>query len=145
MMNNEDLERKMAFIVNQQAQFTVDIDKLREAQAKTEEMVIHLTAAQAKTEEVVIHLAAAQAKTEEVVTRLAYVTNEGFKEVNAKIDALVNSQIALQDSQKELQDSQKELQGSQKELQDSHKLTEESVRQLSMTVDRYFKNRRNGD
>jgi uncharacterized protein YjcR len=109
MMSNEDFERKMAFIVNQQAQFAVDIEKLREAQAKTEEAMTHL--------------AGAQAKTEEVLTRLAYVTNEGFKDVNAKIDALVNSHVALQDS---------------------HKLTEESLRQLSATVDRYFKNRHNG-
>jgi chromosome segregation ATPase len=151
MMNNEDFERKMAFIVNQQAQFAVDIDKLRETQAKTEETVNQLAAAQIQTE-------AAQRKTEEVLTRLAYVTNEGFKDVNRKIDALVNSQIALQDSHKSLQDSQKELQHSQielqhsqielqvsqKELQDSHRLTEESVRQLTMTVDRYFKNRQNG-
>ncbi len=165
MMNNEEFERKMVFIVNQQAQFVVDIEKLREAQAKTEETVNHLAAAQIQTE-------AAQRKTEEVLTRLAYVTNEGFKDVNRKIDALVNSQIALQDShksmqdsqrelqvshksmqdsqtglqdsQRELQDSQKELQHSQRELQDSHKLTEESLRQLTMTVDRYFKNRQNG-
>ena len=100
MTNNEDLERKMAFIVNQQAQFAVDIDKLREAQDKTEESIDRLVAAQAKTEETLTYLGAAQSKTEEVVTRLAYVTNEGFKDVNAKIDALVNSQIELQESQK---------------------------------------------
>jgi hypothetical protein len=100
MMNNEDFERKMTFIVNQQAQFAVDIDKLRQAQAET-------VAAQTKTEETLTHLSAAQIETavalkkaEDVVTRLAYVTNVGFKDTNAKIDALINSQIELQDSQK---------------------------------------------
>lgn len=90
MMNNEDLERKMAFIVNQQAQFTVDIDKLREAQTETEKSIDRLVAAQAKTEE--------------VVTRLTYVTNEGFKEVNAKINALVNSQLETDEKFRQLLD-----------------------------------------
>ncbi len=100
MMNNEDFERKMTFIVNQQAQFAVDVDKLRERQDKTSESIDRLVAAQARTDEELTLLAAAQIKTEEVVTRLAYVTNEGFKDVNAKINALVNSQIELRESQK---------------------------------------------
>ena len=90
MMNNEEFERKMVFIVNQQARFAVDIDKLREAQTETEKSIDRLVAAQAKTDE--------------VVTRLAYVTNEGFKEVNAKINALVNSQLETDEKFRQLLD-----------------------------------------
>ena len=71
-MNLDETERKISFIVQQQAQFNADMMKLRESQAQTDQ----------------------------VVARLAYVTLEGFKDVNAKIDALVDSQIQLSDAQK---------------------------------------------
>jgi hypothetical protein len=72
MMNNEDLQRKMAFIVEQQAQFAFGIQRLEESQARTDQVV---------------------AQTGEIVARLANVTLEGFEGVNAKIDALVDLQI----------------------------------------------------
>jgi uncharacterized protein YehS (DUF1456 family) len=74
MMNNEELERRMAFIVEQQAQFATDIQQLKEVQVQTEN----------------------------VVGQLAAATLEGFKDVNAKIDALVNAQIRLNESQAQL-------------------------------------------
>ena len=70
-MNNEEIERRMAFIVEQQAQFASDIQQLREVQQQTEN----------------------------VVGRLANATVEGFKDTNVKIDALVDSQIKLTESQ----------------------------------------------
>jgi len=95
MMSNEELERRMAFIVEQQARFTVDIQQLRESQSE---------------------LQATQAQTEQIVARLANVTLEGFKDVNIKINALVDSQIR----------------------------TDENVRNLVAVVDRYFSEGRNG-
>lgn len=71
-MNNEEIERKMNFIVEQQAQFASDIQQLQESQAKTDQVV---------------------AQTGEIVARLATVTHAGFGEVNAKINALVDAQI----------------------------------------------------
>ena len=71
-MSNEEFEKKMEFIVEQQAQFSSDIQQLRQAQAETGEVI---------------------AQTGEIVGRLAHVTLEGFKDVNAKIDALVDGQI----------------------------------------------------
>lgn len=91
-MTNEELERKMEFIIEQQAQFAADIQQLREAQAQTDR----------------------------VVARLASVTLEGFKDVNAKIDALVDSQIKLTDAQAQ---------------------TDENLRNLIAVVDRYFSGR----
>ena len=96
MMSNEELERKMAFIVEQQAQFASDIQRLEESQARTDQVV---------------------AQTGEIVARLANVTNIGFNDVNAKINALVDSQMR----------------------------TDENVRNLVAVVDRYFSEGRNGN
>lgn len=79
MMNNEEIERKMNFIVEQQAQFASDIQLLQESQARTDQVV-------AQTAETVAQMG-------DVVTRLATVTHAGFAEVNAKIKALVDAQI----------------------------------------------------
>jgi len=49
-MSNEDFERKMAFIVEQQAQFASGIQQLREVQTQ-------LQATQVQTEQVVARLA----------------------------------------------------------------------------------------
>jgi len=87
-MSNEELDRKMAFIVEQQAQFAADIQQLQ----------------------------ATQQQTENVVGRLANATLSGFNDVNAKINALVDSQIR----------------------------TDESLRNLIAVVDRYFSQGRNG-
>ena len=95
-MSNEELERRMAFIVEQQAQFASDIQQLREAQTQTDQVV---------------------AQTGEIVARLANVTLEGFKDVNAKINVLVDSQIR----------------------------TDENLRNLVAVVDRYFSEGRNGE
>lgn len=101
-MTNEEFEKKMEFIVEQQAQFATDIQQLRETQAQ---------------------LQATQVQTEHVVARLANVTLEGFKDVNAKIDALVDSQIKLTEAQSR---------------------TDENLRNLIVVVDRYFSEGRNG-
>jgi chromosome segregation ATPase len=124
MMNNEELDRKMAFIVEQQAQFTVDIQQLRESQAQTEQ----------------------------IVNRLAYVTNVGFKDVNAKIDALVDAQNRTEDEIRRLTDSQKktdeQLKQTDKQLKqtDEHlKRTDEKFRKVLDRLDRRSDNGRNSD
>jgi ABC-type transporter Mla subunit MlaD len=102
-MSNEELERRMAFIVEQQAQFASDIHQLREAQTQTDQVV---------------------AQTGEIVARLANVTLEGFKDVNAKINALVDSQIRTDENLSR---------------------TDENLRNLIAVVDRYFREGRNGE
>jgi len=116
MMNNEDLQRKMAFIVEQQAQFASDIQRLQESQARTDQVV-------AQTGEIVAQTGEIVAQTGEIVARLANVTFEGFKDVNAKIDALVDSQIRT----------------------DEHvSRTDENLRNLIVVVNRYFTDGREG-
>ena len=94
-MNNEEFEKRMDFIVEQQAQFTTDIQQLRESQAQTDQLV----------------------------NRLAAVTLEGFKDVNANIDALVDSHLRLEEAQAR---------------------TDEALRNLIAVGDRYFREARNG-
>ena len=88
MNYNEDFERNMAFISDQQAQFALGMQQVREAQAENEK---------------------ARAHTEQIVARLAYATLEGSKDTNAKINALVDSQIRYEASMQRLQDVIKEL------------------------------------
>jgi hypothetical protein len=95
-MTNEEFERRMEFQLEQQAQFSADMQQLREAQAQTLE----------------------------IVTRLANGTVEGFKDVKARIDALVDSQIRTDEKIKALTDN---------------------VQNLTAIVDRYFTEGRNGN
>ena len=96
MMNNEEFEKRKEFILEQQAQFSADIQQLRKAQSQTDS----------------------------VVARLANVTLEGFNDVNAKINALVDSQINLAEAQSR---------------------TDENLRNLIAVVDRHFSEGRNGN
>ncbi len=102
-MTNEGFEKKKEFILQQQAQFAVDMQQLREAQAKTDQVVT---------------------QTVEIVGRLANATLEGFKDVNAKIDVLVDSQINLSEAQSR---------------------THKDLTNLIAVVDRYFTEGRNGN
>ena len=80
-MSNEEMNKKMGFIVEQQAKFAADIEILREIQAADArrlgdgllsmmDIVGHLTRTQIRTEETVNTLALAQAQTEERLTIL---------------------------------------------------------------------------
>ncbi|MDT7809960.1 MAG: hypothetical protein QOJ70_3773 [Acidobacteriota bacterium] len=101
-MTNEEMQKTMQFIIEQQAQFTVNIQKLQESQAKTDDRVTVL---------------------ESLVTRLAAATVEGFKDTNAKINALVDAQIRTDENLNR---------------------TNEEVRNLTAVVDRHFREGRNG-
>ena len=87
--------KEKCFLSLSSKQFASDIQQLREAQELTSQTV---------------------AQTGEIVARLANVTLEGFRNVNAKIDALLDSQIR----------------------------TDDNLRNLMAAVDRYFSEGRNG-
>jgi hypothetical protein len=101
-MSNEEFERYRDFILEQQAQFAAN---MQTHDARFEQL-------------------------ENLVNRLAAVTLEGFKDVNAKIDALVDSHIRLAEDQAK--------------TAANLALTEENLRNLVAVVDRYFSERRNG-
>jgi len=119
-MNNEEFDRKMAFIVEQQAQFASDIQLLQESQAQLQE-------SQARTDRVVAQTAEFVGQMGEVVTRLANVTHAGFTEVNAKINALVDAQIRTEEN----------LMRTDKNVAS----TDESLKNLIAVVDRYLSGR----
>lgn len=98
-MSSEDFNGKMEFIIEQQAQFAADIQQLREAQARTDQML----------------------------NRLAAVTLEGFKDVNAKIDALADSQLRLQEAQERTSENVRGI--------------GEDLKNLIAIVDGYFRER----
>ena len=141
MMNNEEFERKMVFIVNQQAKFAVDIDLLHEAQARTEQNLDRLGDRVTAMGDQVVALTDVVTRIEEVVIRLAYVTSEGFKQLIGKVDAVVDSQIRTDDALKALQkrtdEKFQELAASQartdekfQELAASQARTEETLRKF---------------
>jgi hypothetical protein len=121
-MNNEEFDRKMAFIVEQQAQFASDIQQLQESQ-------VQLQASQAQTDQVVAQTSAVVGQMGEVVIRLANVTHAGFTEVNAKINALVDAQIRTEEN----------LARTDKNVAS----TDENLKKLIAVVNRYL-GRRNG-
>lgn len=105
-MNNEEWDKKADFILNQQAQFSADIGQLKEAMGRLENLVTRLgTFTFSKFEEL-------EAK-----------TAEKFGDVDAKIAALVDSQIRTEEIARE---------------------NTENIRNLTAVVDRYFAERNGG-
>ena len=80
-MTYEEMQKTMQFILEQQAQFTVDIQQLKESQVKTDETVGQLTG---------------------VVAHLAAETRAGFQELRGSISALVDAQIRNEENIKNL-------------------------------------------
>jgi predicted nucleic acid-binding Zn-ribbon protein len=78
MSNEEKIQKQIEFIIEHQAQFTSDIQQLREVQATTENLL----------------------------GRLAAATAAGFKGLNEKVSTLVDSQIQTQDSLVRLAEAQ---------------------------------------
>ena len=126
-MNNEEFDRKMAFIVEQQVQFASDIQQLQESQARTEQIVAHTAETVGLTAETVAQMG-------DVVTRLANVTHTGFTEVNAKINALLDAQIRTEEN---LARTQENLMLTNRNVAS----TDESLKNLIAVVDRYLSGR----
>ena len=122
-MHNEEIERKMNFIVEQQAQFASDIQQLQESQARTEQVVARTAETVALSAEAVSQTAETVTQMGDVLTRLAKVTHAGFTEVNAKINALVDAQIRTEEGLAR---------------------TDENLNNFIAAVDRRFREDRNG-
>src|SRR5215204_4194994 len=82
-MNNQEFEDKMTFIMERHARFAAHLEmrEVREAEFEQRHKVWKV-------------------EIEDLLTRLPRVTNEGFKDTNAKINALIDSQIRLEDEQR---------------------------------------------
>ena len=126
-MHNEEFDKKMAFIVEQQAQFASDIQLLQESQAQLQQSQAQFQESQARTDQVVAQTAEVVGQMGAVVTRLANVTHAGFTGVNAKINALVDAQIRTEEH---LIRTDKNVAG-----------TDESLKTLIAVIDRYLSSR----
>ena len=89
MMSNEEWERKMDFLLNQQAQFDVDMRRLEAAQARTDETV-------ERAAKNISHLAGFTNEGFGLIMNLFKETDtkfkETFKETHNEINALKESQ-----------------------------------------------------
>src|ERR1043165_9791448 len=85
-MTNEQFERRMEFIVQQQAQFAVDIQQLQDAQAELTKKHNGLTDALTTVVGMVGKLATAQERTDEQLSELANKQAETDDRLNALID-----------------------------------------------------------
>jgi chromosome segregation ATPase len=94
-MTEDERQRQMDFILNQQAQFSTDIQKLQDGQAKLQESQAALVERQVEEAQ--------------IVSRLAAVTLEGFKQTNAKIDALIDAQMRTEESVTKIAEAQAKL------------------------------------
>jgi septal ring factor EnvC (AmiA/AmiB activator) len=88
MMTNEELEKKIEFIVEQQAQFTADIQKLQEAQARTDQIVNRLATATLNRFE---------------------TTDKRVDDIDDRISALVNSQVRTEENVKKTDENLRNL------------------------------------
>ena len=96
-MSNEELNKKIEFIIEQQAKFVVDLDVLREVQAASSRsfsdalfgmlsVVGNLTQAQVRTEESVKLLSEAQTRTDESIQSLT----ESQKRTDERLNIFIN-------------------------------------------------------
>jgi hypothetical protein len=98
MMSNEEFDRKMEFIINQQAQFDANIQQLQESHKATDR----------KIDRFVEVFSGISIKLAEGLTSLTHLTQEGFKQVfesqkntDVKLAALVDSQIQTEEKLRE--------------------------------------------
>jgi N-methylhydantoinase B/oxoprolinase/acetone carboxylase alpha subunit len=103
----------MNVVVQQQALFAADLERRREREAEFE----------AKHD-------VWKAEIEDILTRLARVTNEGFKDVNAKIDALVDGQIRTDEVMRKLGEDHRKTEDVMRKLAEDHRKTEDVVRKV---------------
>ena len=84
-MTDEEFERRMQFILNQQAQFAADIQKLQESQAETDERIRRLVDVSLSLAN---HVDGLTTHVEDIDRRLASFISE----TNEKFQRLVESQ-----------------------------------------------------
>ena len=95
MMSNEEWERKMEFLLNQQAKFDAEMYELKAAQAKTEQ-------AMDRAAKNISHLAGFIHEGFGLVMNLFKDTDEKFKQTDAKIQALAEEHKLTEEALRKL-------------------------------------------
>jgi hypothetical protein len=95
-MTNEEMQRTMQFIVEQQAQFAADMQKIKEAQVFNEQRFEHLSnamlelaEAQTRSEARMASLAEAQERTEKKLAETNAETNSRLADTDKRLNSLI--------------------------------------------------------
>lgn len=127
-MTNQEFERKMNFIAAQHAQFAAELElrRMREEEFERRHQIWKV-------------------EIEDLLTRLARVTKEGFKDVNAKIDALVDSHIRMEEQQKKTDEQLRRTDEQVRANAEQQKKTDEQLRRTDELLRRHLGGKHNGD
>lgn len=88
-MSEQEMRNKMDFIVEQQAQFAVDMQLLREQQTKAEARISRLESAIVVVVNMIGDLTKSQKTTDETVRKMA----EDITALTERVDALINLMV----------------------------------------------------
>jgi chromosome segregation ATPase len=151
-MANENIERQMEFIIEQQALFAAKMPQLEENVRQLEDIVVRFAKATLDRFE------ATDARVDDVDEKIAALVDshlraqERGREIDEKIAALVDSQVRAQERGREIDekiaalvDSQLHTEQNVKRTEENVKKTDEALRSLTTVVDRYISERRNGN
>ena len=120
MMSNEEWERKMEFLLNQQAKFDIEMTRIEEAQAATGKKLDRAA---------------------EMLSSYTNILFEHIKLTNVEIQELRDSQKL---TDKQLRESQEFTYEQIHELSEAQKLTDEQLRKFIPKVDRLTGETQNG-
>lgn len=123
-MTPEEMERTMQFILEQQAQLSVNMEKVEERRAKAEE---RRAEAEAKAEE-------RRTESDERLTRIEGIQENTARQIEHLGDALVElteAHTRTQSSLSELAEAHARTQETVRELAESHAQTQGSLRELA--------------
>ena len=143
-MANDEIERKMEFIVQQQAQFASDVVEMRQFQSETWKMlrqtvqVVDLMSITVREGfKTVVERQDESIKDRRELREDQEEVKAGLSDVNAKIDALVDAQIRTDEQQKltadQLQRTHEEQQRTEKGLQRTHEEQQRTEKELQRT------------
>jgi len=125
-MNNQEFERKMNFIVEQQAQFAA-----------------HLERSGVGEEEFERRHQVWKVEIEEILTRLARVVNVGFKDLDAKIKALIDSQIRSEEHQHRMDERWRATEEIVRANAEQQRTTDEQLRRTDEILRRHLSGKPN--
>ena len=97
MMSNEEFDRKVEFLLNQQARFDAGMQELREAQKETDEKVKHMFDGFEEAKQLTIQTRADLAELTTLTTQGLKMLYAQSQDTDAKIAALVKAQMETEE------------------------------------------------
>ena len=122
-MTNEEFDRKVEFLLNQQAKLDTDMQRLEAAQTFTAQTLTRLV---------------------ETVSSLSTIMLEGFRVLDNKIQDVAQSLHSLAESHRALTESHRALTESHNTLTASHRVLTESHRNLADLLERHIREGHHG-